>query len=51
MPLAGVVPLDAMRLVLTRIELPDGQEHAIDGVIIRTVQAGAPALYTKSLRG
>src|SRR3954462_4307734 len=44
MPLAGVVPLDAMRLVLARIELPDRQEHAIDGVIIRTVQACAPAL-------
>src|SRR3954452_23036864 len=43
MPLAGVVPLDAMRLVLARIELPDRQEHAIDGVIIRTVQACAPA--------
>ena len=43
MPLAGVVPLDAMRLVLARIELPNRQEHAIDGVIVRTVQAGAPA--------
>src|SRR4051812_4615838 len=44
MPLAGVVPLDAMRLILARIELSDRQEHAIDGVIIRTVQACAPAL-------
>src|SRR4051794_7903068 len=26
-----------------RIELPDGQEHAIDGVIVRTIQAGTPA--------
>src|SRR3954454_9651393 len=43
MSLAGVVPLDAMRLLLARIELPDGQEHAIDGVIVRTIQAGAPA--------
>src|SRR3954468_13510457 len=38
-----VVPLDAMRLILARVELPDGQEHAIDGVIVRTVQARAPA--------
>src|SRR3954464_9634242 len=43
MPLARVVPLDAMRLVLARVELPDWQEHAIDGVIIRAVQARAPA--------
>src|SRR3954452_4029218 len=43
MPLARVVPLDAMRLVLARIELPGRQEHAIDGVIIRAVQARAPA--------
>src|SRR3954452_316301 len=25
------------------IEVPTGQEHAVDGVIVRTVQAGAPA--------
>src|SRR5829696_7767205 len=43
MSLASVVPLDAMRLLLARVELPDWQEHAIDGVIIRTVQARAPA--------
>src|SRR5215207_9476203 len=44
MSLAGVVPLDAVRRVLTRIELPDWKEHTIDGVIVRAVQAGAPAL-------
>src|SRR4051794_31030956 len=43
MPLARIVPLDAMGLVLARIELPDRQEHAINGVIIRTVEPGAPA--------
>src|SRR3954453_23992937 len=43
MSLTGVVPLDAVCLLLARIELPDRQEHAIDGVIICPVQAGAPA--------
>src|SRR4051794_41932846 len=43
MPLAGVVPLDAMRLILAGVELSDRQEHVIDGVVVRTVQAGAPA--------
>jgi len=28
-----VVPLDAVRLVLARMELPDRQEHVIDRVI------------------
>src|SRR3954453_11284542 len=46
MPLAGVVPLDAMRLVVTRIELPNGQEHAIAGVIGPTVKPRAPALQS-----
>src|SRR5215204_7079858 len=32
-----------LRLLLARIELPNRQQHAIDGVIVRTVQAGAPA--------
>src|SRR3954470_23822724 len=31
-PLAGVVPLDAVRLLLARIELPNRQQHAIHGV-------------------
>src|SRR5829696_5912061 len=44
MPLAGVVPLNPVRLVLARIELPDRQEYVIDGVVVRTVQARAPAL-------
>src|SRR5215210_5116021 len=44
MPLAGVVPLDAMRLILARVQLSNWQEHAIDAVIVRTVQARAPAL-------
>src|SRR3954471_13150399 len=44
MPLTRVVPLDAMRLLLARIELSNRQEHAVDGVIVRTVQAGTPAL-------
>src|SRR3954449_6072035 len=43
MPLARVVPLDAMRLVFARMELSDRQEHVIDGVIIRAVKARAPA--------
>src|SRR5688500_11204400 len=43
MPLAGVVPFDAVRLVLARVQLSNWQEHAIDGVIVRTVEPGAPA--------
>src|SRR4051812_45360277 len=43
MPLTRVVPLDAMRLLLARIELSDGHEHAIDGVIVRTGEPGTPA--------
>src|SRR6185295_6391799 len=43
MPLTRVVPLDAMRLLLARMQLPDRQEHAVDGVIVRAVQARAPA--------
>src|SRR3954447_14613186 len=43
MPLAGVVPLDAVRFLLARMELPDRQEHAIDGVVVRTVEPGTPA--------
>src|SRR3954462_2520691 len=43
MPLAGVVPLDPVRLLLARIELSNRQQHAIDGVVVRTVQACAPA--------
>src|SRR5215210_6298379 len=43
MPLAGVVPFDAVRLVLARVQLSNWQEHAIDGVIVRTGQARAPA--------
>src|SRR4051812_29288893 len=44
MPLAGVVPLDAMRLLLARIELSNRQEHARDGVVVRAVEPRAPAL-------
>src|SRR3954449_5666311 len=43
MPLARVVPLNPMRLLLARVELSDRQEHAVDGVIVRTVEPGAPA--------
>src|SRR4051812_39626323 len=43
MSLARVVPLDAVRLRLARMELPDRQEHAINGVVVRTIQARAPA--------
>src|SRR5215203_4817657 len=35
MPLAGVVPLNPMRLLLARVQLSDRQEHAIDGVVVR----------------
>ena len=44
MPLASVVPLDAVRLVLARIELPDRQQHIIDGLVVRAGEPGAPAL-------
>src|SRR5215218_1005390 len=43
MPLARVVPLDAVCLVLARIELSNRQEYVIDRVIICTVEPGAPA--------
>ena len=43
MPLAGVVPLDAVRLVFARLELPNRQEHVIDRVLVGAVKAGAPA--------
>src|SRR3954468_21029050 len=43
MPLAGVVPLDTMRLVLARMELPDWQKHVIDRVIVGAVEPRAPA--------
>jgi predicted DNA-binding WGR domain protein len=46
MPPAGVVPLDAVRLILTCMELSGRQEHVIDGVVIRTVEPGAPALQS-----
>src|SRR4051812_18873260 len=43
MPLAGVVPLDAVRLVLARIELSDGQQHIVNRVVVRTEEPRAPA--------
>src|SRR5215207_5466573 len=43
MPLAGVVPLDAVRLVLARVQLSNWQEHIIDGVVVCTGEPGAPA--------
>src|SRR3954467_8263426 len=43
MPLTCVVPLDAMCLVLARMELSDRQEHVIDRVVVRTVEPRAPA--------
>src|SRR5829696_4860052 len=43
MPLARVVPLDAVRLVLTRIELSDWQQHTVNRVVVCAVQARAPA--------
>src|SRR5215204_2424154 len=43
MPLAGVVPLDAMCFLLARMELPDGQQHLVNRIVIRAIEAGAPA--------
>jgi len=43
MPLPGVVSLDAVGLILARVALPRRQ-HIVDGVVIRTVEPGAPAL-------
>src|SRR4051795_10716212 len=43
MPLAGVVPLDAMYLILARIELSDGQQHIVNRVVVRTEEPRAPA--------
>ncbi len=42
MSLPGVVPLDAMRLVLTRVALPHRQ-HVIDSIVVRAVKARPPA--------
>ena len=41
---AGVVPLDAMCLILARMELSGRQEHVINRVIVRAVKARPPAL-------
>ena len=38
-----VVAFDAVRLLLTRIELPDRQQHIRDGVVVRAGEPGAPA--------
>src|SRR3712207_2702011 len=46
MPLAGVVPLDAVRLLLARIELPVRQQHIVNRVIIRAVKPRAPVLQS-----
>ena len=43
-PLTRVVPLDAMRLILARVELPDGEEHVRDGLVVGAVKPRAPAL-------
>ena len=43
MSLTRVVPLDAMRLVLARMELPNRQEHIVHRVVVRAVKPGAPA--------
>jgi hypothetical protein len=43
MPLPRIVPLDAMGLILACVELPDRQEHVIDGVIVRAVEPRLPA--------
>jgi hypothetical protein len=36
MRLAGVVPLDAMRLACAPVQLSDRQEHAMDCILVRT---------------
>src|SRR5215218_9000136 len=43
MPLAGVVPLDAMRFGFARVQRSDRQEHVIDRIVIRTGEPSAPA--------
>src|SRR5215211_2782942 len=43
MPLPRVVPLDAVRLVLARIELPVRQQHTVNRVVIRAVEPRPPA--------
>src|SRR5215213_7447315 len=47
MSLAGVVPLNAMRLIFARIELSNWQEHVIHRIVIRTLEPGAPALQAR----
>ncbi len=53
MPLTRVVPLDAMRLVLARVELPDWEEHVLDGLGVGAGKPRAPALQPldKALTG
>jgi hypothetical protein len=37
-----MVALDAVGLVLPGIELPNRQEHLVDGVVVSAVEPGAP---------
>src|SRR3954449_2292504 len=39
MPLAGVVPLNPVRLLLAGMELPDRQQHAVDRVIMGEIRS------------
>src|SRR4051812_3750402 len=45
MPLAGVVPLDAVRFLLARVQLSDRQQYIVNRVVVRTVQAGGPTPF------
>ena len=42
------VALDAVRLILARIEPPDRkEEHLVDGVIVGAIEARSPALQAR----
>src|SRR5215211_7595430 len=53
MPLARIVSLDAVCLVLARIELPVRQQHTVNRVVICTVEPRAPArqAFNEALTG
>jgi len=44
MSLSGVVALDGVGLVLAGIELPNRQEHLVDGIVVSAIEPGLPAL-------
>lgn len=44
MPLPGVIALDAVRLALAGVELPDRQEHVVDRAAVGAAEPRSPTL-------